>query len=146
MKILPRAFVLLLSWSLLLSTAAYFLLRFLSAKFAPFILPFVFLISVLLCVILCYLCAAHYRIFSASLEGERLIVTKGFLINRKNHMNLRFAVSIKSFSTPLMRLMKLSNILILFEGSACLLPLIKAEDAQKLSNIITEISEKNKEI
>ncbi len=146
MKILPRAFILSLFWSFLISAAACFLLKFLCANFAKNLLPFVFLASVLICVILCYFSAVHYKVFKAQLKGEKLFITKGFIIKRKKHINLSFTVSVKLISTPMMRLMGLSNLLILFEGSACLLPLIKAGDAELLYQSILKISENNEKI
>ncbi|MBR3987708.1 MAG: hypothetical protein IKK10_00190 [Clostridia bacterium] len=146
MKILPRAFILSVCVSFLVSVASYFLLIFLCNRFAPFLLPFVFFTTVLIFVTLFYLSAVHYRTFFANLKGEKLEIAKGFIIKRKITLNLRFAVSAKNVSTPLMRMMKISNLLLLFEGSLCFIPLVKAEDAEYLYDKVLKISEKNEKI
>jgi len=146
LKILPRAFVLSLCRSFLISAVACFLLKILCEKFATNLLPFVFLISVLICVTLCYLSAVHYKVFRAQLMDQKLMITKGFIIKRKKHINLRFIVSVKYVSTPVMRLLGLSSILVLSEGSGCFLPLITAKDAEFLYQSILSISENNEKI
>lgn len=146
MKILPRAFILAVFVSLVVSAASYFLFVFLCNRFAPFLLPFVFLTTALIFVILFYLSAVHYRTFFADLKGEELIISKGFIIKRKITLNLRFVVSAKNVSTPLMRLLKISNLLLVFEGSLCFIPLIKAGDAERLYDKILKISEEYEKI
>lgn len=146
MKIPPKAFVLSLCWSFLLSVACYFLLWFLCTRYLSILIYFVFLISIIICLSLCYISAVHYKVFIAEMKGESLNICKGFIIKRNKYVNLSFALSVKSASTPLMRLLKLRNLLIMFEGSVCLLPLIKAEDAEIIYDRILRISEKNEKI
>ena len=88
----------------------------------------------------------HYCTFFAEVNCEKLIITKGFIIKRKTVLNLRFVVSAKYVTTPLMRLFKLSNIMLLSEGSLCFIPLIKAEDAELIYDTVLKISEKYEEI
>mgnify|MGYP003292918272 CR=1 FL=1 len=139
MKILPRAFLLSVVASFLVSCASYYLFVFLCNRFAPFLLPFVFITTVLISVILFYLSAVHYRNFFAELRNDKLIIYKGFIIKRKIVLDLRFVVSAKNVSTPLMRLLKISNLLLLSEGSLCILPLIQAEDSERLYKTILTI-------
>ena len=143
MKILPRAFLLSVVASFLVSCASYYLFVFLCNRFAPFLLPFVFITTVLISVILFYLSAVYYRNFFAELRNDKLIIYKGFIIKRKIVLNLRFVVSAKNVSTPLMRLLKISNLLLLSEGSLCILPLIQAEDSERLYKTILTICEEN---
>lgn len=146
MKIPLKAFLLSLCWSLLISFASYFPLWFLCRKYAGFMLPFVFLVSILICIVLCYFSAVHFKVFKITLKSYKLCVTKGFIIRRKKYLNLSFVLSVKNFSTPLMRFLKLDNILLLVEGSVCLLPLLKAEDAEVIYESIVKNSEKNEKI
>lgn len=146
MKIPPRVFVLSLIWSLFISAASYFLLWFICIKYAEFLLSWVFFASIIICSLLCYVSAVHYKLFKVNLKGQILSVSKGFIVKRKKHINLDFSVSVKTVSTPLMRLLKLSNILIIFEGSVCLLPLIKTEDADFIYNNILKTNEENEKI
>ncbi len=146
MKILPRAFVLSVFVSFSAAFASYFLLEFLCSRFVPFLLPFVFFATILISVTLFYLSAVHYCTFFAEVNCEKLIITKGFIIKRKTVLNLRFVVSAKYVTTPLMRLFKLSNIMLLSEGSLCFIPLIKAEDAELIYDTVLKISEKYEEI
>lgn len=129
MKIPLRAFILSLIRSFIISAASYFLLRFLCIKYADFLLPLVFIASILICLGLCYFSAVHYKVFKLALKGKMLYISKGFIIKIQKHINLKFAVSVKTICTPLMRLLKLKSILLLFEGSVCFLPLLKSEDA-----------------
>lgn len=146
MKIPPRAFVLSLIWSFLISSASYFLLKFLCTKYAEFLLPLVFIASISIALMLCFFSAVHYKVFRFYIKGKTLYIYKGFIIKRKKHIDLNFTVSVKEVSTPLMRILRLSNILILFEGSVCFLPLIKAEDGDFIYETILSINEKNEKI
>lgn len=146
MKIIPRAFALSLLWVTAVSVAMYFVFLFVCKSFAPSLLPFVFLISTLLFAVLFYLAAVHYKTFSLSLNGQKLLISRGFIIKRKRQLNLKYTTSVKYASTPLMRFLGLSNLLLIFEGSLCLLPLLKARDAELLYESVLKISDKNEEI
>lgn len=139
---MPRAFILSVLYSFSASALLYFLLEYLCRSFAPFLREYVFIVSILISVSLFYLSAVHFCTFSAELKDEKLIIKRGFFIKRKTVLRLRFVTSVKNIRTPVMRLLKLSNTLLLSEGSGCLLLLIKAEDAKTLYNEIIKISER----
>lgn len=146
MKILPRAFILSTFYSLFISAASYFLLKFLCKSFAQFLLPFVFLFTVLLFSVLSYLSAVHFKRFFACIKDEKLIIKSGFIIKREKILKLNYTVSVKNVSTPVMRLLKISNILLIFEGSVCILPLLRKADAHELFGEIIKIRDTNEEI
>lgn len=132
MKISRKAFFLSVCWVAVLSFACYFALMLLCERFAEALKPFVFFVSTLFFIVFFYLAAAHFKTFSAKLSGGELLISKGFLIKRKIHLNLKYALSVKLLTTPLMRLLGLVNLLIVFEGSVCVLPLLKAVDGDEI--------------
>lgn len=146
LKISVKAFRLSLCWAGVLSLICYFALMPLCERFAHFLKPFVFLISTALFIVLFYLAAAHFKTFCAKLDDDELLISKGFLIRREIRLNLRYTVSVKLLSTPLMRLLRLSNLLLIFEGSVCLLPLLRIKDAEELFAKIVKVREKNEKL
>ncbi len=142
MKIAKKAFMLSVLWVVLLSVAVHFLFLFLCKSFLPQILPFVFLISIVFFVVLFYFATVHYKTFYVSIKSPEILVTRGFIIKRERHLNLKFTTSVKHASTPFMRFLGLSNLLLVFEGSVCLLPLLKSSDAEQLFQSILSISDK----
>lgn len=143
MKISAKGFFLEVFRVFVLSALGYFALKPLTKRFVPFLEPFVFLIIVVLFVTLFYLCVSYYKTFSAEFFEGKLLISKGLLIRRKIQLNLNFAVSTKVLTTPLMRLLKLSNLLLVFEGSVCFLPLLNTSDAEE---ILLKSREKNEEL
>lgn len=146
MKIPLKAFLLSAFYSAVSAAVSYFALMPLCRSFAPFLIPFVLIISISVFIVLFYLSAAHYKTFSAKIDGGRLAVSKGFLIRRKIRLSLEFTVSVKQLTTPLMRLLGLSSLLLIFEGSVCVLPLLKSADAEEIFGVIIEIRDKNEKI
>lgn len=146
MRISLKAFWLSVLWTGLISCVTYFLLISLCRKFVPYLSPFVFLISTTLFVVLFYLSAVHFKAYSIKLQSDRLNIYSGFLIRRTKTLNLNYTVSVKYVSTPLMRILKLSNLMLVFEGSVCFLPLLKAEDTEFIFKNILKICDKNETI
>lgn len=145
-KISLKAFLLSVLWVAVISCLCYFALMPLCEMFVPFLKPFVFLISTALFIVLFYLGSAHFKTFFAEIKGGELLIFKGFLIRRKIRLNLSYTVSVKLLSTPLMRLLGLSNLLLIFEGSVCLLPLLRKTDAHELFGEIIKIRDKNEKL
>jgi len=128
LKIPLKGFFLAVFYSAAVSSVSYILLFIFLKKF----MPFVILISIALFLTLFYLSASYFKTFSAVLSKGSLLVKKGFFIKRKNHVNLKYALSAKVITTPLMRLLGLSNLLLIFEGSVCFLPLLRYSDAENI--------------
>ncbi len=146
MRISLKAFWLSVLWVGLISCTAYFLLINLCRKFTPYLSPFVFLACTVLFTILFYLSAVHFRAYSLKLNNEKLLISSGFLIKRTKTLNLKYTASVKYISTPLMRLLKLSNLMLVFEGSVYFLPLLKVQDAELIFKSILKICDKNETI
>lgn len=145
-KITAKGFLLSVAWVAIVSLICYIALMPLCERFVPFLRPFVLLISVSLFVFLFYLACSCCKTFFAELSGKILMLSKGFLIKRKIRLNLEFAVSVKLLTTPLTRLLGLSNLLIIFEGSVIFLPLLRVRDAEEIYRCALKISDNNEKL
>lgn len=143
MKITAKGFLLSVAWVAVISLACYFALMPLCERFVPALRPFALIISIGIFLVLFYLACSCFKTFFADIEGKFLTLTKGFLIKRKIRLNLEYAVSVKLFSTPLMRLLGLSNLIVIFEGSVSFLPLLRARDADEIYSRICDLSDIN---
>ena len=146
LKISVKALVLSLCWVSVLSVFFYYLLMLLCKEFAPFLKPFVFLISIAFFVAMFYICVSFFKTFFADIKEKQLTISKGFLIKRKENLKLSYIVSVKKLTTPFMRFLGLSSLLLIFEGSVCFLPLLRVQDACIISESILKISDKNETI
>lgn len=143
LKISVKAFLLSLCWVTVLSLICYFLLLPLCKRFVPFLKPFVLLISIAFFVALFYICVSYFKTFFAEIRANELAVSKGFLVSRKEKLNLKYTVSVKRFTTPVMRLLGLSNLLLIFEGSVCFLPLLKNTDTEEILSFVSKLRDEN---
>ncbi len=146
MRCSKKAFVMSVFWICIFSCAAYFGLKLLCLKFVPQLLPFVFILTILIFVILFYLCAAYLKTFFAEIREDKLYSKWGFLIKRSFYTELNKVQSVKTLSTPLMRLMGLNNLLLIFDGRVLLLPLLRVKNSEEIVEKIRTLRNINEDI
>lgn len=130
-KIIPLG----IFYSAILSTGLYFPLYFLSRRFLPAIIYVATFICAGIFVWLCYMIISLYKSFSAKLNRTALTIRKGLFIKREKLIRLEMAQSVKIFSTPLMRISRLSMLIVAFEGSVVILPPADENFARKIYDI-----------
>lgn len=145
MRCSKKAFVVSVIWICGISCASYFGLKFLCESFVPQLLPFVFMITILIFVILFYLCAAYFRTFFSEIKGDKLLNRWGFIIKRSFYTELKRVQSVKTLSTPLMRFMGLNNLLLIFDGSVLLLPLLRVKNSEEIVEKIRALRNESEE-
>lgn len=132
MRCSGKAFGMSVFWIFVFSCVSYFGLKFLCQKFVPQLLPFVFIFTILIFVILFYLCAAYFKTFFAEIKGDKLVSRWGFIIRRNFYTELGKVQSVKTLSTPFMRLMGLNNLLLIYDGRVLLFPLLRVKNTEEI--------------
>lgn len=130
---LPKALALVVFlWVSIFCTLIYIALSFLLTNFLPAFLPFLipFILSLLL-FLWTYICILLSR-FNFQIKDNILYIKSGLIFRKDKRFVLTRMVSIKTFSTPFMRLLKLEFILITFEGSIYILPPVSADFAEEI--------------
>ena len=130
-KIIPLG----IFYSAILSIGIYFPLYFLSIRFLPVFVYATIFICAGVFIWLSYMTISLYITFSAKLSSTVLTVRKGFFVKREKLIRLEMSQSVKIFSTPLMRVSKLSMLIVAFEGSVVIFPPADKNFALKIYNI-----------
>lgn len=138
MRLTRKAFWLCLVWSSILCILIYPVLRFIIYYFSPgltflaAITVFLLFLVIFIKVLILYFCFSIYP------EGKLLTVSSGFFIRSEKRLLLSAATGAKLISTPLMRHLSLTFVLITFEGSVYILPPVSADFAALILDNINE--------
>lgn len=132
MKLPQRLLAVFLLWNLifcaLLYVSLFILLKDFLTSLLPFLLPFTLTLFLFFSTYIFLL----LKIFRFFIKGKILYIKSGLIFRREKRFVLNRAVCVRTFSTPFMRLLKLSFLLITFEGSIYVLPPVSADFAKEI--------------
>ena len=132
MKLPHKLLLVVLLWIFILCALLYISLYFLLREFLPSLLPFLLSFTASIFLLLWAYIFILLRSFRFHIKENILYIKSGLIFRRDKRFVLSRIVSIKSFSTPLMRLLKLEFLLITFEGSIYILPPVSADFAEEI--------------
>lgn len=143
MRLCRRSFLLFILWDFILFAVIFMVLRLALKGFTEYFLIISAAVSLGIFLGVFIFSLVIFLTFSARLEKDILFITEGFLLYRQKILRLSSAVSVRTFTTPLMRRFSLNICLIIFEGSICILPPVSAEFSSSiLDNIEKAQNEK----
>lgn len=89
---------------------------------------------------------AYIKSFSVTVRGNKLIIKKGIFVKHETVLYLKRIMSVKEFSSPLMRLLELEDILLICQGSVYFLWLLKKNHAKDILSTLEKVRNLNEKL
>lgn len=124
----------------------YFPLKVFLDEYFPKLLPFVYFFILGIFVGFFSFAVIRFCTFKAKLEGDRLMIKKGFFISRREFLKLSKVVSVKSLTSPLGRLFSVRSLALVFEGSVYIMPPLFNENCNEILLKIKESGLENERL